>query len=237
MTEGYESKDERKGLSRFADKDGHAKTALPIATFAPDPRHFIKQPLNIPSRIPDYYETYGATECKTLSMCGFPTSVLDSVERIGVRAYTTKKARFNPVIGCIAACAIGVWTEHGIIRHAIEVSDEFKKVGKTVYTKSRSLLIGNFYKRATIAQIAITGGGQRKNAMIPASLRDAVSSLASDLGVEVGAFGIMTIMSIICREDCVLPELATEYAECVKSFLQSIDDRTIGQEALMRGYR
>lgn len=212
-----------------------AGITLPIATMECDPRKFIHKPLGIHTLMPDYYTEHEGIEPVSLSMHGFPYKVNRAIDRVGVLSYTKSKARFNPVVGCILKCAVEVWNQHGIIAKAIEVNTGFKGVDKKKYSEVQHDMIGSFFDKNQ-PEITIAGGGKRKNAWVPRSIRDELSALAGDAGVDVGAFAIVSLMMILCREDCTLPELVTVFAGQVSTFLETLRERAFGQEALMVVY-
>src|ERR1700688_315463 len=212
-----------------------AGITLPIATMECDPRKFIHKPLGIHTLMPDYYTEHEGIEPVSLSMHGFPYKVNRAIDRVGVLSYTKSKARFNPVVGCILKCAVEVWNQHGITAKAIEVNTGFKGVDKKKYSEVQHDMIGSFFDKNQ-PEITIAGGGKRKNAWVPRSIRDELSALAGDVGVDVGAFAIVSLMMILCREDCTLPELVTVFAGQVSTFLETLRERAFGQEALMAGY-
>ena len=212
-----------------------AGSFLPLRSSDFDPRRFIRQPLNIHTLMPEFYEEHKGVEQVTLSMHGFPDTVQQSIERVGVLSYTTTKARFNPVVGCALGCSVPIWNDHAVIAKCIEVHTTFKQVHKLAYSEAQSGMIDGFFKKND-PEITVVGKGPRKNAWVPKPIHSELSALANDSGVEIGKFTIVSLMMILCREECVLPETADNFARAVSKFLEIMRERADGQEALMERY-
>jgi hypothetical protein len=212
-----------------------AGTFLPVRSSDFDPRRFIRTPLGIHTLMPEYYEEHKGVDQVTLSMHGFAEAITRAIERVGVLSYTTTKARFNPVVGCTLGCAVPIWSEHGIIANAIEVHAAFKHVHKLAYSEAQHTMIDGFFKNND-PEITMVGKGPRKNAWVPKPIHSEISALANDAGVDVGKFAIVSLMMVLCREECMLPETANKFADAVATFLEVMRERARGQKVLMESY-